>query len=134
MRIILSTLLALSLSLPAIAQEKSEVHFEKGTSGATMTGSVTGQGYHDYGLGAAGGQLMIASLEVTGGNGDGTAYFNIMPPGSTGEAIWIGNMEAEQTAEVTLPQDGEYVLRVYLMGNDEDTGKTVDYALHVNIQ
>ncbi|WP_109464883.1 hypothetical protein [Albibacillus kandeliae] len=135
MKLILAFGLALSVLVhPAQAQEVSEVHFAPGTSGATLNGAVRGDDYFDYHLGARAGQLLIASLEVTDSNGDGTAYFNILPPGSSGEAIWIGNMEAEQTAEVQLPSDGTYTLRVYLMGNDKDSEKTVGYALHVNIQ
>jgi hypothetical protein len=99
-----------------------------------LNGTLVGDEYVDYRLGAKGGQLMIASIEVDGTNGDGTIYFNILPPGSTGEAIWNGSMESDGIAEITLPKDGTYTLRTYLMGNDADAGKTVGYKLHVAIQ
>ena len=37
------------------------------------------------------------------------------------------------TGEVILTDSGNYTIRVHLMGNDEDTGKTVDYTLEVSI-
>ena len=118
---------------PALAQQMSEIRFERGTSGATLSGSITGFEYMDYRLGASEGQLMVASIEVNGTNGNGTIYFNILPPGSDDVAIWIGDMRAERVAEIVLPASGTYTLRAYLMGNDRDTEKTVGYLLHVGI-
>jgi hypothetical protein len=129
----LSALLLLP-ALPAAAQATSDVRFERGTSGATLSGTLIGDEYVDYRLGAKRGQLMIASIEVDGTNEDGTIYFNILPPGSSGEAIWNGSMSTDGIAEVTLPEDGTYTIRTYLMGNGADTGRTVGYKLHVAIQ
>lgn len=42
-------------------------------------------------------------------------------------------MEPDRSAEVTLPETGDYTIRVYLMGNDSDTGKTVGYSIAVEI-
>ena len=117
----------------AAAQQIAEVRFDAGTSGTTINGTITGDEYFDYRLGANEGQLLIASIEVDGTNGDGSVFFNLLPPESDGEAIWIGNMEAAPIAEVTLPQGGTYTLRTYLMGNDRDAGRTVGYKLHVSI-
>lgn len=125
-----SGLLAASAALP---QQVSEVRFAPGTSGATVSGTITGNEYTDYQLGASEGQRMVVSIDVDGTNGNGTIYFNILPPGSDDVAIWIGNMEAEPVAEVILPSSGTYTLRTYLMGNDRDTGKSVGYQLQVAI-
>jgi hypothetical protein len=35
---------------------------------------------------------------------------------------------------VSLPEDGEYTIRVYLMGDDEDAGKTVSCAATASIR
>ncbi len=43
-------------------------------------------------------------------------------------------MSADGTGEVRLPEDGAYTIRVYLMGYDEDAGKTVSYALRSTIR
>ena len=123
----------LGIAGSALAQQTADVRFDPGTSGTTISGTITGDEYVDYRLGANGGQLLIASIEVDGTNGNGTVYFNVLPPGSDGEAIWIGNMQAEPVAEITLPESGTYTLRTYLMGNDRDTDRTVGYLLRVAI-
>lgn len=119
---------------PAWAQSRSEIRFDRGSSSAVVNGSVTGHDYVDYTLGASAGQTMSVTLNVVGGTGDaGTAYFNILPPGSDDVAIFNGSMSDGPTGEATLPDTGNYTIRVYLMGNDEDAGKTVDYTLEVAI-
>ena len=42
--------------------------------------------------------------------------------------------EEADTARIDLPKDGDYTIRVYLMGNDRDTNKTVGYNLDLSIQ
>ncbi|GKY89071.1 hypothetical protein [Sinisalibacter aestuarii] len=118
----------------AQAQMTQEVHFEAGNYGTLVSGTITGNEYYDYLLGAGAGQEMFAEITVAETNGDGVIYFNILPPGSDGEAIFIGSMETENYARITLPEDGQYTIRVYLMGNDEDSGKTVSYNLDLSIQ
>jgi len=88
---------------------------------------VTGDAYRDYVLGAAAGQTMAVSL-IT----DGTAYFNILPPGSDGAAIFVGSNDG-MDASVELPDTGDYTIRVYLMGNDKDSGQTVPFTLSMTI-
>ena len=78
-------------------------------------------------LGAAAGQTMAVSL-IT----EGTAYFNILPPGSSGEAIFVGSTEG-MDASVELPETGDYTIHVYLMGNDRDSGQTVPFMLSMTI-
>jgi len=41
----------------------------------------------------------------------GAAYFNVLPPGSTGEAIFVGSSEGNHLS--ALPSDGDYTIRVY---------------------
>lgn len=137
MRILVRTAAALALSLvafEALAQMKETVQFDAGNYGTMISGTITGDEYYDYILGAGAGQEMFAELDVTETNGDGTIYFNILPPGSDGEAIFIGSMAADPFARITLPENGDYTIRVYLMGNDEGTGKTVNYNLDLSIQ
>ncbi len=55
------------------------------------------------------------------------------PPGSDGVAIYNGSIDGNATT-VDLPADGDYTIRVYLMGNDRDAGKTVGYTLDLSIQ
>ena len=118
---------------PATAQLAADVKFQKGNYGTMLNGVVRGDEYFDHRLGASAGQKLFAELTVVDSNGDGTIYFNILPPGSDGEAIYIGSINGD-SALIELPSDGTYTIRVYLMGNDESSGKTVGYNLDVSIQ
>ena len=129
----LAALLVLSLNLPAAAQMSSPIHFATGADHAVLSGTIAGHEYHDYVLRARAGQTMAVKLTVTGTNGDGGAFFNILPPGSSGAAIFNGSTSADGSGRVKLPEDGDYRVRVYLMGNDKDTGKTVGYSVRVSI-
>jgi hypothetical protein len=118
---------------PSLAQTTIPVRFKHGSDHATLNGTIIGQEYVDYVLGASAGQTMNVSLAVDGTNGDGTAYFNILPPGSTGEAIFIGSRDG-LSGSVRLPSSGDYTIRVYLMGNDADTDKTVGFSVTAGIR
>ncbi|MEV8465467.1 hypothetical protein AB0T83_01545 [Fluviibacterium sp. DFM31] len=124
---------ALAVASPAFSQMSEEVHFEKGNYGAMVTGTLTGDAYVDHKLRAKGGQQMFAELRVAETDGHGTIYFNILPPGSDGAAIYIGSRDGN-TALIDLPKDGVYTIRTYLMGDDRDSGKTVGYNLDLSIQ
>ncbi|GAA6159146.1 MULTISPECIES: hypothetical protein [Ruegeria] len=123
----------LGLATSASAQRVAEVKFQPGNYGTMVNGTITGDEYFDYKLGAQAGQEIFADLKVSDTNGNGVIYFNILPPGSEGEAIYIGSIDGN-TARIALPQSGDYTIRVYLMGNDRDTGKTVGYNLDLSIQ
>ncbi|MCB1448677.1 MAG: hypothetical protein KDJ67_00920 [Nitratireductor sp.] len=124
----------LFLAGSASAQMSENVKFAPGNFGTMLSGTVKGNDYFDYKLGAKAGQELFVELTVTNTDGNGIAYFNILPPGSTGEAIYNGSMEDTGSTTVQLPESGEYTIRVYLMGNDRDAGKTVSYNVDVSIQ
>lgn len=130
--LILSAVFA-GLAFAASAQRVAEVKFQSGNFGTLVSGTITGDEYFDYTLGASAGQEMFADLQVSDTNGNGVIYFNILPPGSDGVAIYNGSIDGN-TARIDLPEDGTYTIRVYLMGNDRDTGKTVGYNLDLSIQ
>lgn len=122
-----------ALVAPLLAQTVSDVHFSAGNYGTTVNGTVVGNEYIDYRLGANAGQKMFVELAVDGTNGSGTVYFNILPPGSTGEAIYNSSMSGNSTT-VDLPSSGSYTIRVYQMGNDKDAGKTSGFHIDLSIQ
>jgi hypothetical protein len=130
----LAALLATTLPVPfAAAQDQSRVEFEQGNDNAAIYGTIIGDAYIDYLLGAKAKQTMAVSLIPGESNGDGTIYFNILPPGSTGEAIYNGSIDGLDATGIVLPESGDYVIRVYHMGNDADTGKTTAFTLSVGI-
>jgi hypothetical protein len=110
------------------AQSRERVSFAAGNDNAAVEATVTGQEYRDYLLGAQSGQTMGVSL-IT----EGSAYFNILPPGSTGEAIYNSSIDGNDATGIVLPAEGDYTIRVYLMGNDEDSGATVPFTLSMVI-
>jgi hypothetical protein len=132
--LVLAALLALSpVAQPVLAQDQSRVQFEAGNDNAAINGTIVGDAYIDYLLGAKQGQTMSVSLIPGQSNGNGTVYFNILPPGSTGEAIYNGSIDGLDATGIVLPASGDYVIRVYQMGNDADTGKTTAFTISVGI-
>lgn len=116
-----------------LAQERVDIRFERGATSTTINGTIRGNEYIDYVVNARGGQTMVVSLAVTGTNGNGSAYFNILPAGQDYDGPYIGSTDDDRRAEVTVPYDGNWAIRVYLMGNDRDAGKTVGYSIDVYI-
>lgn len=116
------------MAVPAFAQQKTTVHFSAGNDNAAIDGVVKGQQYHDYILGAKAGQRMGVSLITKG-----SAYFNILPPGSKDAAIYNSSVGGNDATNIELPDEGNYTIRVYLMGNDADANKSVKYTISTTI-
>lgn len=116
---------------PVLAERGIHTHplqFAKGSSGTTVKGSITGDGAADYKLRARGGQTLKVKLS----GGKPSPYFNVLPPGGTGEAIFIGSRDGDAAA-LTLPVDGEYTIRVYQMGDAKSSGRVTQYTMDVSI-
>ena len=110
------------------AEAAKQISFGKGKSSASVSGKVQGSNDVDYVIRASAGQTMTVDFKA----GKGAAYFNVLPPGSTGEAIFVGSSEGNHF-KAALPSDGDYTIRVYLMGGAKDSGKPVNYTLKVGI-
>jgi hypothetical protein len=119
---------ASSSVLAADGIESRPLQFAKGTSSATVKGSLKGDKTIDYKLRAKAGQNMSVTLKTS----NGANYFNVLPPGSSGEAIFIGSTSGNEWTG-TLPADGEYTVRVYLMRSAARRSETADYTLTVGI-
>ena len=105
-----------------------QMQFAKGKTSASVSGKIKGNDSMDYVIHASAGQTMTVDFKA----GKGAAYFNVLPPGSTGEAIFVGSSEGDHF-KTALPADGDYTIRVYLMGGAKDSGKPVSYTLKVGI-
>lgn len=124
---------SLALSAQSVtAQESVQISFPRGQSGTTINGAVIGRQYIDYVLRGNAGQRMNVDLTVTGTNGYGIAYFNILPAGMDYNGLFVGSNDGN-SASVVLPETRDWAIRVYLMGNDRDTGKTVSFRINVSI-
>lgn len=108
-----------------IPQER--VNFKAGASSATLSGSIKGDDAIDYVLGAKAGQTMSVTLKTS----NNANYFNVLPPGSQA-AIVIGSTVGHEWTG-TLPADGDYTIRVYLMRSAARRNETARYTLSVGI-
>lgn len=93
-----------------------------------MSGVIMGDAYVDYVFGAAAGQ----SLTVTLKSSHRSLYFNVLPPGSQGEAIFNGSSHGDRFRD-DLRAAGDYTVRVYLMRNAarRDESGDFDISLHL---
>ena len=81
------------------AEAAKQIAFGKGKSSASVSGKVKGSDDVDYVIRASAGQTMTVDFKAS----KGAAYFNVLPPGRTGEAIFIGSNEGNHFKTV-LPR------------------------------
>ena len=115
------------IAAPVVAQAVSRISFAKGNDNASVKGTIKGKAYRDYKLGVGNGQTMAVSL--TGSN---SVNFNILPPGSKGEAVYNSSMNGPDATGIKTVK-GDYTIRVYLMGAAETSGKSYPYQLSVTV-
>jgi membrane-bound inhibitor of C-type lysozyme len=102
------------------------VQFASGATSATVEDQIVGYESVDYVLGAQAGQTMNVSMATD----NGANYFNILPPGSNDEAIFVGSTSGNQY-EGTLPASGDYKIRVYLMRSAARRDEAANYRLEM---
>lgn len=105
-----------------------KVAFPVGKSSTIIQGSIAGDQTMDYTIGANQGQ----KLNVTLTNKSKDSYFNVLPPGSQGEAIFIGQNDGNKCS-IVLPSTGTYKIRVYQMRSAARRGEKASYSLSVSI-
>ncbi|MCJ2178583.1 hypothetical protein [Novosphingobium album (ex Hu et al. 2023)] len=121
--------LASPLAVPALAQIiTTNVQFPRGTTGTTVSGTIKGRQIRDYVVRASAGQVMSVRMR-----GARIVYFNIMPPGSQGEAIFVGSSSGDSFTG-TLPKSGPYKIRVYQMRATARRGEVDSYRLSIDVK
>lgn len=103
-----------------------QVQFPKGTSSTVIQGTVQGRGSVDYRVRTSAGQTLTVSLESAS-----TTYFNLNPPGSD-VSMFIGSTSGN-TFKGILPTDGDYTVRVYLLGNAAHQNESSNYSLTLGV-
>jgi hypothetical protein len=119
----------LLLAAPAIAQQTTNVTFAKGASSATLKGSIKGDKDHRYVVNARAGQTMTVDFKPT----NASAYFNILAPGSAGEAMFIGSTSGNRFSG-PLTVSGPHTIQVYLMRNAARRNETANYTLTIGVK
>jgi len=125
--------IALQTSLPVHAADApgirtQTVQFAKGATSAQLRGSIKGNAGVDYKIDARAGQTLSVTMKPS----NASSYFNINPPGSKEVAMFIGSTSG-QSATMVLPDDGVYVVSVYLMRNAARRNETSNYTLTVGV-
>jgi hypothetical protein len=124
----MAALIAFAISI-ALAQNDirtERVQFKPGTSSATIKGKIKGYETVDYVLEASKGQHMNVSMATN----NGANYFNILAPGENEVAMFNGSM-TENQYEGTLPESGDYKIRVYTMRSAARRNEVADYRLEM---
>ncbi|MGQ0444047.1 MAG: SH3 domain-containing protein [Beijerinckiaceae bacterium] len=120
-------------SLPALTFAESEhrtqrIEFKDGR--AAMRGHIKGyhKGYHyvDYVFSAGAGE----SLSVTLKTNKDINYFNLLAPGETEAAFFIGSTSGNHY-KGAIPASGDYTARVYLMRSAARRGEAAKYMLTI---
>lgn len=104
------------------------VKFDPATSSKVITGKITGYETVDYVVRAAAGQTMTVALKTK----NGANYFNVIPPGETDVAIFVGSTSGDKY-EGPVPKTGEYKIRVYLMRSAARRKETANYTLSISV-
>lgn len=121
---------------PGLSQDapiRSEpLRFAPGTTGTTVSASITGRDYIAYTLEAEAGQRISIDLI----SASPSIYFNLYEPGRGPgkEALVIGEMlDRPNQFDGTLPSSGRYTITVFLYRNAAREGKTAAFTLDVAV-
>ena len=100
----------------------------KATGIVTARGSIQGYASRDFVIHAGAGQTLTVSLEAT----SPSAYFNLLPPGSSEVAMFIGSTSGNRYQGVA-PIAGDYTVRVYLMRSAARRKTTSNFNLTARV-
>ena len=126
-------------SLAATAQEDmrtEQVRFAAGTTGTTLSDTITGREFVVYEIGAEAGQRMLIRLS----SANASTYFNVYEPGRGpgDEALAVSEQTGPMVPDLNvfdgqLPTSGTYSVSVYLYRNAAREGQTSNYSLDISI-
>ncbi|UHQ20188.1 g-type lysozyme inhibitor [Lysobacter sp. KIS68-7] len=106
------------------------VHFEKGSSSASMKGSLSGYDSVEYSLGAKAGQTM--TVKITGSS---NANFNVFAPGEKpGASTAIGTGSVGTDWSGTLPKSGDYTIQVFQMRASARRAEAVPFTIAFEVR
>lgn len=117
------------LAVQTSAQTKVNVRFKKGMTTGTYNGSIRGERYTDYVFRAKAGQTLRVVLTQRSG---APALFNVLQSGSD---VAIDD-DARQTTSYRgeLPEDGSYVVRVYMEKGDRQNRRSASFRIAFSIE
>lgn len=120
----------IGMPLMSIGQiETRKITIPAGKTSTTVNSSVKGDQTIDYKVNAREGQELKVSMKTN----INSNYFNVLAPGSTDEAIYIGSTEGTNKFSGTVSTSGEYVIRVYLMRSSARSNTKANFTLNVGL-
>ncbi len=135
----LTTLLATLMLLAAFAAgaradtvRNVRVHFQPGTSGASLHGHVHGEELVDYKVHVRTGQMMRVNLATR----NHSVYFNVYEPGRKPgqDAAFYAGATGGNRVEFRTAHSGDYLVRVFLFRNAARRGEQASYTLDVHVE
>lgn len=99
-----------------------------GQGTTSIQGRVQGYAHVDYRLSARAGQ----TLRIRMATRHGANYFNVLPPGS-GDIAMFADGNPDNAFERVLPDDGVYLVRVYLMRSAARRNETASFRLTLEL-
>ena len=131
-RFLCSAALSACLALPVLAESTTRpVIFAAGSTGTAVTGQVMGADTADFTLTAEAGQRMNVRMNAD----KATAIFDIYAPGAVpgqSQALF-SSATSGQTADLSLPTSGVYVIRTYLQPAAAQLNETARFSLTFDI-
>jgi len=106
-----------------------KIIFPAGKPSTVIKDTVKGRQTIDYEVTAKNGMVMSAIMKTN----HTAAYFNVLPPGSKGEAIFIGSTEGNNYSGTTSVA-GTYKIRVYMMASAGRRNETAPFSLHIGLK
>jgi hypothetical protein len=126
-----TALLVATFALATAAQSadirQETVRFPPGAAETTLKGRLQGDRTVDYRVRASAGQTLSVRMQETNPQN----YFNVLPPRSKGEAMFVGQDGGDFRG--MLPADGDYTVRVYLMRPAARRNEKSDYTLTIAV-
>ena len=125
-RFVVALTLALSpvLAFAQSEQRTQRVAFDAGR--ATIKSHIRGRQFVDYIFPAGAGESLMVNLKTD----NDSNYFNLLAPGETETAFFIGS-KSGGNYQGAAPSSGDYTARVYLMRSAARRGETAHYTLTI---
>lgn len=127
--IILGLIAVFGFTAGASAQSKVNVRFAPGKTIGYYNGTIKGAKYIDYVLRAKAGQTLRVTFPKNTG---APVYFNVMRSGS--QEAMSDDARESQSFRGLLPDDGAYVVRVYMAKADRLNNKTSNFRIGFSIE
>lgn len=124
----LITVFALAPS-ESYGQSRVNVRFARGQSTGSYNGAIRGRKYIDYALKAKEGQILSATLS---NNKGAPVYFNVIRLGS--EVAISDEARQCRAFKGALPEDGTFVVRVYMEKADRLRNRPASYRIRFRIE